>query len=151
IATAFTAPGQFFEPTFHATVAGGQLSVRFTNDGNYYGFKLNGLQIVGQASPPSLSAGPNQSSNEGDTVTFQGQGLAGLAWTYAWDFGDGTTTTGSLSPQHRYLDNGTYQVTLTATDSAGGTRQATATVTVANLPPTAQLPAGPLGATIGDP
>jgi PKD repeat protein len=151
IATAFTAPGQFFEPTFHATVSDGQLSVRFTNDGNYYGFKLNGLQIVGQASPPSLSAGPNQSSNEGDTVTFQGQGLAGLGWTYAWDFGDGTTTTGSLSPQHRYLDNGAYLVTLTATDSAGGTQQATATVTVDNLPPTAHVPAGPFGATIGDP
>lgn len=32
---------------------------------------------------------------------------------YEWDFGDGTTST-TISPRHRYANNGTYDVRLTA-------------------------------------
>jgi hypothetical protein len=36
-----------------------------------------------------------------------------------WTFGDGTSTSGSLSASHVYADNGTYAVTLTVTGSSG--------------------------------
>lgn len=40
--------------------------------------------------------------------------------SYEWDFGDGTTETGS-KVSHSYKDDGTYDVTLTVKDSAGNT------------------------------
>jgi PKD repeat protein/glucose/arabinose dehydrogenase len=40
--------------------------------------------------------------------------------TYAWDFGDGATST-EVNPAHTYTEVGTYEVTLTVTDAAGTT------------------------------
>ena len=40
--------------------------------------------------------------------------------TIAWDFGDGITMTGSLTPTHTYTATGTYTATLTVTDDDGG-------------------------------
>ncbi|HET9012208.1 MAG TPA: PKD domain-containing protein, partial [Gemmatimonadaceae bacterium] len=55
--------------------------------------------------------------------------------TYAWDFGDGTTGTG-VQPAHAYAE-GTYTVTLVATDAAGNSSQpASTTATIGNLAPT---------------
>lgn len=45
-------------------------------------------------------------------------GLAGTP-TYKWDFGDGTTSTQTTPPDKTYNTNGTYTVTLIATDSCG--------------------------------
>jgi PKD repeat protein len=49
------------------------------------------------------------------TNTSQGSGLS-----YAWDFGDGGTST-SASPLHTYANAGNYTVVLTVTDAAGHT------------------------------
>ena len=46
--------------------------------------------------------------------------------TYAWDFGDGATST-EVNPTHTYEEPGTYEATLTVTDAAGTT---TDTVTI---------------------
>jgi PKD repeat protein len=61
------------------------------------------------------------------TVRFTNT-TGGTANTYAWDFGDGGTST-AISPSHTYTDAGTYTVWLTATN-AGGSNSATLTVTV---------------------
>jgi|GEM_PF-872265 len=53
----------------------------------------------------------------------------GLITTYAWDFGDGRTSTG-LQTQVTYPTAGTYTVTLKLTDNRGGTTSATETVVV---------------------
>lgn len=56
---------------------------------------------------------------------------AGL--TYAWDFGDGTTGTGSVET-HSYASGGTYFVKLTVTDASENTDSALVGVVVEELP-----------------
>lgn len=74
--------------------------------------------------------------------TFSSAGSSDLDGTitgYAWNFGDGTTST-DANPSHTYTAPGTYSVTLAVTDNRGGTGQASTSVTAnqaANLPPTA--------------
>ena len=76
--------------------------------------------------------------NEGTAVFFNGSGSTdpdGDPLTYAWTFGDGGTATG-VGPVHKYLDNGTYTVTLTVDDGFGGKSTAMpATVVVRNVAP----------------
>ncbi|MDI7248336.1 MAG: PKD domain-containing protein, partial [Bacillota bacterium] len=62
---------------------------------------------------------------------------------WAWDFGDGATST-EQHPVHQYAKNGEYEVTLTVTDDRGSTASVTATVVVANTGPSVDLtaPAG---------
>lgn len=52
----------------------------------------------------------------GDTITF----FSGSAnfYTYLWDFGDGNTSP-VANPSYIYPDSGSFQVTLTVTDSSG--------------------------------
>lgn len=79
---------------------------------------------------------------EGASVTFT-QSSLGDQLTYAWNFGNGNTSTSATPPAQTYATAGTYNVTLTVTGYCG-TSTATATVTVNPIPlaPTA------LGATI---
>jgi hypothetical protein len=64
--------------------------------------------------------------------------------TLTWDFGDGTTATGSR-PLHVYGNQGTYPVKVTASDGFGGEASATLTVNVAYFPPHARLEGGAIG------
>ena len=61
--------------------------------------------------------------------------------TIKWEFGDGETEEGTLTPQHAYGDNGVYTVTLTVTDDDGGIGTDTLEVAVSNVAPVAE--AGP--------
>ena len=91
---------------------------------------------------PVVTAGPDQSDDEGNAVSFSGSFTdAGSAdiHTIEWDFGDGQTTSGILTPDHTYVANGVYTVTLTVTDNDGGMGSDTLTVTVHDLGPTAVL------------
>ncbi|MDR1151945.1 MAG: PKD domain-containing protein, partial [Bifidobacteriaceae bacterium] len=59
---------------------------------------------------------------------------------WRWDKGDGTAAVVTTDPNHgnvRFVDSGTFSVTVTATDTYGLTGSATHEVTVANLPPVA--------------
>ncbi|MFT4050786.1 MAG: PKD domain-containing protein [Microbacterium sp.] len=68
---------------------------------------------------------------------------------YTWSYGDGTTGTGASS-SHTYSAAGTYEVTLTVTDSAGLTNVATQEVTVLapNVSPTASFTSDAQGLTV---
>jgi len=87
---------------------------------------------------PIVNAGPDQAVNEGDIVNFAGS-FTDPGWldthTVEWEFGDGNTTSGTLTPSHVYGDNGVYTVTLTVTDDDGGIGTDTLTVTVNNVAP----------------
>ncbi|MBN1873581.1 MAG: PKD domain-containing protein [Anaerolineae bacterium] len=59
--------------------------------------------------------------------------------TVLWDFGDGTTASGTLTPTHAYGDNGTYIVTLTVTDTTGLSAQDWMVVAVGNVAPSVSI------------
>jgi PKD repeat protein len=100
-------------------------------------------------SPLVASAGPGVAGSEGSAVSFAGSVSGGVPpLSYAWDFGDGTAASGSLSPAHTYRDNGVYTAMLTVTDSLGHTSRSGTSATVANVPPTANA-GGPYAGSVG--
>jgi len=87
---------------------------------------------------PLAYAGSDQSTDEGTLVSFTGvitDTDTPTGHTVLWDFGDGATTTGTLTPTHTYGDNGTFTVTLTVTDTTGLSAQDCVVVSVANVAP----------------
>ena len=92
--------------------------------------------------PPDADPGPDRTVDEGQLVTLDGTGSSdpnGDPITYAWDFGDGhTDTTNNPTPSHTWMDDGTYTVSLTVSDSLLSDTD-TATITVRDLGPTANF------------
>lgn len=65
--------------------------------------------------------------------SFDGSGSDdsdGTVASYAWDFGDGTTSTPGAVVDHTYASAGTYEAVLTVTDNQGGTDTTTKSVNV---------------------
>ncbi len=92
-------------------------------------------------SPIAVEAGEDQTANEGDTVTLQGSiGQAMESPTILWNFGDGSTASGVLNPNHVYGDDGVYTVTLRITDGKGGSGWDTLKVAVENVAPVVTVP-----------
>ena len=126
----------------HGYAEDGQFTITVTvqnSSGVIGGASFN---IVVENVAPAVDAGPDESGNEGGAVLFSGSFTdPGVADTHTilWDFGDGATASGTLSPVHAYADNGTYTATLTITDDDGSVTSDTLTVTVSNVAPTAVL------------
>ncbi len=66
---------------------------------------------------------------DGYKVTFTNTSTVSGTVTYAWDFGDGETST-EKNPVHTYANKGEYTVTLTVTDEQGGTHPVTTKIKV---------------------
>lgn len=125
-------------------------SLSFNDDGSFpVSLRVSDSLLTSTASAtvsvmnvaPSVEAGPNQTKNNGDTVTFSGSFTdPGPADTHGieWEFGDGGTDAGTLSPTHVYPAPGNYLVTLSVTDDDGGVGVDTLTVTVVSRPPVAE-------------
>jgi PKD repeat protein len=82
---------------------------------------------------PTVAVGSDQSVGVHTAVSFSGSftdpGLLDT-FTIQWDFGDGITVTGVLSPTHSFSDISTYTVTLIITADDGGVGQDSLTVSV---------------------
>ncbi|MGV0101023.1 ThuA domain-containing protein [Streptomyces californicus] len=91
---------------------------------------------------PIAEASANKTSGTAPLkVKFSSAGTAdgdGDPLTYAWDFGDGGTST-AADPTYTYKKNGTYTATVTAKDPTGRTGSASVHVTVGNTAPTVEL------------
>ena len=96
--------------------------------------------------PPAANAGPDRVVYEGGLVSFDGSqstdnlGIASLTWTFL----DGSTQVlyGSR-PSYRFMNAGTYVITLTVTDVESNTATDTLTVSVRDVSLVAQeRPAG---------
>ncbi|MFF3458292.1 ThuA domain-containing protein [Streptomyces sp. NPDC002730] len=100
---------------------------------------------TGGRSPVAEAAANKTSGKAPLKVAFSSAGTSdgdGDALTYAWDFGDGGTST-EANPTYTYKKNGTYTATVTAKDPSGRTGSASVHVVVGNTAPkvTLQLPA----------
>jgi PKD repeat protein len=109
-----------------------------------YGAPLTPAQVAGHYAQGSGTPPPNQlptaafsHTESGLTVSVDGSGSTdpeGGELSYAWHFGDGATGSGATT-SHEYAEAGTYTVTLTVTDPAGGLDVESAPVTVTAPPP----------------
>ena len=106
---------------------------------------------VSAYSPMVVNAGGNVTAVEGAPFTFAGSVSGGVApYSYFWNFGDGSTTTGSLTPTHTYAYNGSYTAFLLVTDATGATSDSTSVVTLPDAVPTVVLTGAPVG-TVNSP
>jgi len=104
-------------------------------------------QVTNQ--PPVADAGGPYSADERTPILFVGSASNdpdGIITSYLWDFGDGQNATGP-TPNHTYLQEGTYQVTLTVTDDNNLTNTANTTATIQDTTSIASFTATPTSGT----
>jgi hypothetical protein len=91
---------------------------------------------------PTAHAGGPYAGSEGSPVSLDGSASSdeGVLATYAWDCtDDGSVEATSASPTGSsclYPDGGAFSLRLAVTDTIGAAGSATATATIANVPPT---------------
>ncbi|MGC4808452.1 PQQ-dependent sugar dehydrogenase [Micromonospora sp. DT233] len=109
----------------------------FNGDANSALYRFDHIGAGNRA--PIARAGANRTSGPAPlTVAFSSAGSSDPddgALTYAWAFGDGTTST-AANPTKTYATKGTYTATLTVRDPQGATGSAGVTITVGNTAPT---------------
>ena len=107
--------GDLQDMTIVSTSLDGCLTFLFTSDGSVTrpGWEATYECLSSEAPPvPAFKSNPEVTCN--GAVTFENQSIILGAWTditYAWDFGDGNTST-QASPSHTYAAEGIYDVTL---------------------------------------
>ncbi len=89
-----------------------------------------------------VSAGEDQSLDEGTQMDFSGAAAGGAPGNYrfVWDFGDDQTSE-AQTPSHIYKDEGIYMVRLVVTDSENTQVMDLAMITVENVAPEVSVPA----------
>src|SRR4029077_3340761 len=100
----------------------------------------SGPPVAGMTAAPTTGPAPL-------TVTFADASTGGPT-SWAWDFGDGTSSTVQFPPAHVYTNAGTYTASLIASNATGPSAPATKTITVNPTgpppsPPVAGMTAAP--------
>ncbi|MFA5862339.1 MAG: PKD domain-containing protein [Candidatus Thermoplasmatota archaeon] len=104
----------------------------------------------------AANAGPDKTINVGASTTFDGTGSTGTIVAYNWDFGDGTTSSGSTVTK-TFSSSGTFTVTLVVVGNAGSISSDSASVVVrtadttapniTHTPPTSSIGGSPINIT----
>jgi PKD repeat protein len=125
-----------------------------TADQSALGDPLEDFWIQGSTPLSATASASVTTGNAPLATTFTGSATGGTApYTYSWNFGDGSATSTAQDPSHTYTAAGTYNATLTVTDSASPANTATSTVqitvnavggnltaTASGLPTSGQIP-----------
>lgn len=117
----------YFDGEFRLTATGDMVKDIFGNNPMvYWGFSAAtggnyNLQKFCTALNPSVKFSPqNASVCLGTTIQFEDNSTSFTTIkNYAWDFGDGTTSTDATPPSHNYSNAGEYNLKLTITGSDG--------------------------------
>ena len=125
--------GNQVEVRFTWEAAVGPHNIRIEVPGDSYDFTEN----VDSNTPPAVTTeiinpgGKESKYTEGEEIYFKATGSDANndALAYMWDFGDGTTST-RADTSHIYTEPGTYTMTLTITDTRGGTNTDTFTMEI---------------------
>lgn len=80
-------------------------------------FELPEANSKADDTPPVANFSYSQGGAD-EFLVYTFANLSSSATTYSWDFGDGNTSTG-LDVENTYPDEGTYTITLTASDALG--------------------------------
>jgi PKD repeat protein len=129
-------------PQFQVDITDGRLDLRLIDDwGSDPYFRIMDLKITPTTPLPEMvaSVGFDRVVDESRPLTFWASAKGGVSPRYTWDFGDGTTASGTLTPSHVYADDGVYPVTLTVTDLFGRQVRSTLRTTVRNVAPTVTM------------
>ncbi|WP_411293824.1 PQQ-dependent sugar dehydrogenase [Streptomyces kunmingensis] len=111
----------------------------FNGDENSALYRIE--HVTGGRAPVAQAKANVTSGKAPLAVSFSSAGSSdadGDALTYAWNFGDGATST-QADPSHTYNADGQYSATLTVTDSTGKSGSASVLVTVGNTAPKVTL------------
>jgi hypothetical protein len=122
--------------TFPVPPAGGLVDfiVQAVDDAGNVG--MNPSSGVFNPSVIIMETGVNHTAYEGGTVYFQGALIGPVqVQRIAWDFGDGSSASDTLAPNHKYSSDGQYTVTLTVNDTSGAVFTDVFIVTVKNIAP----------------
>jgi len=119
-----------------------QVGAVYSGDASFNGSTGGPLTETVKAVPPVVESVPTANpapAMQGSGVVFSvlASDPNNLPFTYAWDFGDGSTGTGA-SVTHAFINPGTYSVKVTITNSVSLSVTGTVSVTVA----AGLLPAG---------
>jgi hypothetical protein len=124
-------PGGITEVTWFAFDASGNMG--------------SAVQTVTINVPPKLDPIPDQTIDEGDTITLTASFADpdSASWTATVDYGDGggtqalavDTVTKTMALSHMYVDNGAYTVTVSITDAEGASDTSSFVVTANNTAP----------------
>ncbi|WP_431049440.1 YCF48-related protein [Roseateles sp. L2-2] len=87
--------------------------------------------VQGVAIPDNLAIAASATTDVTSATAFTSNAAATTGLTFAWTFGDGSTST-DASPKHDFAKVGDYQVTLKVSNAAGASKEVKWTVTVLN-------------------
>ncbi|MBJ95578.1 MAG: hypothetical protein CMP23_14035 [Rickettsiales bacterium] len=121
----------------HSYLDEGAYTLSFTASDNDGGVSSQSLIVSIANEGPSITSLTVPGGNEGELLQFAASAVdpGGDPLSFSWDFGDGSAVQQGAGVQHAFQDDGTYTVTLTVTDNAGGSASSSAAASIVNLPP----------------